>query len=50
VPDGVERPAGPVIVLKLLVEALDGVGVGQEVDEPVDEYPNPDEPQGNALT
>lgn len=45
---GVEGPAGPDIICKVFtVEAALGDWVGEEVDEPVDEDAEPNEPEGN---
>ena len=46
----VERAAGPFVLLEVLVEDLNVDAVGDEEEEPVEEGPEPCEPQGNAFS
>lgn len=50
--DRVDRPGGPwVVFVSLFVVDWSGGGwVWEEVDEPVEEYGYPDEPEGYALS
>ena len=49
--DGVERPCSDFIVLVFLfVEDWGSGGICEEVDEPIDEDEEPDEPKGDWLS
>lgn len=47
---GVNRPAGPFVILEVLVVNLNVDAVGNEVEEPVEEGPEPSEPQRNTFS
>jgi hypothetical protein len=49
--NGVERPASPgVVAVTLLVEDAAVGSVGKEVDQPVSDYADPEEPERYVLT